>query len=180
MIEAEDPDRLSTYVVRSEDPDNAQAGLHTRTTGFNKYLGWYYGSKDGELGAWADNLHANSPSRRIAISEYGAGANTTQHALNPPRPEPGGSWHPEEYQALFHEAYAIAAGDTVTVLARRPEALADLADLADQVNVVAGDATSHKDVAKAMVGQDVVISALGRSTSVRADDLFTRAAPRRR
>lgn len=43
-------------------------------------------------------------------------------------------------------------------------------------NVVAGDATSHNDVAKAMIGQDVVISALGRSTSVRADDLFTRAA----
>ncbi|KOU73795.1 beta-galactosidase [Streptomyces sp. MMG1533] len=104
IVESEDPDRLSTYAVRSEDPDNAQAGLHTQTTGFNKYLGWYYGSKDGELGAWADNLHANSPSRMIGISEYGAGANTTQHALNPPRPTPGGSWHPEEYQSLFHEA----------------------------------------------------------------------------
>ncbi|BBC37768.1 Beta-galactosidase [Streptomyces graminofaciens] len=104
IVDAEDPDRLSTYAVRSEDPDGAQAGLHTRTTGFNKYLGWYYGSKDSELGAWADNLHKNSPSRRIGISEYGAGANTTQHALNPPRPTPGGSWHPEEYQALFHEA----------------------------------------------------------------------------
>lgn len=104
IVESEDPDRLSTYAVRSEDPDDAQAGLHTQTTGFNKYLGWYYGSKDGELGAWADNLHANSPSRMIGISEYGAGANTTQHALNPPRPTPGGSWHPEEYQSLFHEA----------------------------------------------------------------------------
>ncbi|MFC8665203.1 NAD(P)-dependent oxidoreductase [Streptomyces sp. NPDC057199] len=67
---------------------------------------------------------------------------------------------------------AIAAGDTVTVLARRPEALADLAG---RVTVIAGDATSHEDVAKAMIGQDAVISALGRSTSVRADDLFTRA-----
>ncbi|WP_328222503.1 MULTISPECIES: glycoside hydrolase family 2 protein [unclassified Streptomyces] len=104
IIEAEDPDRLSTYAVRGEDPDNAQAGLHTRTTGFNKYYGWYYGSKDGDLGAWADNLHANSPSRKIAMSEYGVGASTTQHALNPPKPAPGGSWHPEEYQALFHEA----------------------------------------------------------------------------
>ncbi|WP_433621993.1 NAD(P)-dependent oxidoreductase [Nocardia sp. CA-120079] len=68
---------------------------------------------------------------------------------------------------------ALRAGDTVTVLARRPEALDDLAD---RVTVVAGDATSHNDVAKAMAGQDAVISALGRSTSVRADDLFTRAA----
>ena len=68
---------------------------------------------------------------------------------------------------------AIAAGDTVTVLARRPGALEDLAG---QVTVVAGDATSHEDVAKAMTGQDAVVSALGRRTSVRADDLFTRAA----
>ena len=68
---------------------------------------------------------------------------------------------------------ALAAGDTVTVLARRPEALEDLAD---RVTVVAGDATSRSDVAKAMVGQDAVVSALGRSTSIRADDLFTRAA----
>ncbi|MBP5865099.1 glycoside hydrolase family 2 protein [Streptomyces sp. LBUM 1476] len=104
IVEAEDPDRLSTYAVRGEDPDNAQAGLHTQTTGFNKYYGWYYGSKDGDLGAWADNLHANSPSRRIAMSEYGVGASTTQHELNPPKPAPGGSWHPEEYQSLFHEA----------------------------------------------------------------------------
>ncbi|MFE6624419.1 DUF4982 domain-containing protein [Streptomyces sp. NPDC057740] len=74
-------------------------------TGFNKYLGWYYGSKDGELGAWADTLHTNAPSRRIAVSEYGAGANPSQHALNRPRAAPGGSWHPEEYQAQFHEAY---------------------------------------------------------------------------
>lgn len=104
IIEAEDPDRLSTYAVRGEDPDDAQSGLHTQVTGFNKYYGWYYGSKDGDLAAWADNLHTTSLSRRIALSEYGVGANPTQHALNPPKPDPGGSWHPEEYQSLFHEA----------------------------------------------------------------------------
>ncbi|GGQ90871.1 NAD(P)-dependent oxidoreductase [Streptomyces aurantiogriseus] len=68
---------------------------------------------------------------------------------------------------------ALQSGDRVTVLARRPEALEDLAD---RITVVAGDATSQHDVAKAMAGQDAVISALGRSTSVRADDLFTRAS----
>ncbi|WP_234312036.1 glycoside hydrolase family 2 protein [Streptomyces griseus] len=104
IIASEDPDRLSTYAVRGEDPDDAQTGLHTQVAGFNKYYGWYYGSKDGDLGAWADNLHTHSPSRRIAVSEYGVGANTGQHALNPPKPAPGGSWHPEEYQSLFHEA----------------------------------------------------------------------------
>ncbi|MCI4039978.1 NAD(P)H-binding protein [Streptomyces sp. TRM75563] len=68
---------------------------------------------------------------------------------------------------------ALAAGDTVTVLARRPEALDDVDG---RVRVVAGDATSQDDVARAIAGQDVVISALGRSTSVRADGLFSRAA----
>lgn len=68
---------------------------------------------------------------------------------------------------------AIEHGDEVTVLARRPEALADLVS---RVTVIAGDATSAEDVATAMDGQGAVISALGRSTSIRADALFTRAA----
>jgi hypothetical protein len=66
IIAAEDPDRLSTYAVRGEDPDDARTGLHTQVTGFN--------------------LHTGSPARRIAVSEYGVGANTSQHALNPPKP----------------------------------------------------------------------------------------------
>jgi hypothetical protein len=37
--------------------------------------------------------------------------------------------------------------------------------------LAAGDATSQQDVAKAMIGRDAVVSALGRSTSVRADGL---------
>ncbi|WP_436701933.1 NAD(P)-dependent oxidoreductase [Nocardioides sp. BYT-33-1] len=69
--------------------------------------------------------------------------------------------------------HALTAGDAVTVLARRPEALADLAD---RVTVLTGDATSAADVAAAMAGQDAVISALGRGKSVRADGLFSTAA----
>ncbi|MFF5367147.1 NAD(P)H-binding protein [Streptomyces sp. NPDC013187] len=42
--------------------------------------------------------------------------------------------------------------------------------------MVAEDATSSYDVAKAVAGRDVVVSALGGSTSVRAGDLFTRAS----
>ncbi|MFJ9742871.1 NAD(P)-dependent oxidoreductase [Streptomyces sp. NPDC101166] len=68
---------------------------------------------------------------------------------------------------------AVEGGDAVTVLARRPEALDDVAD---RVRVVAGDATSYADVVAATRGQDAVVSALGRGTSLRADDLFTRAA----
>lgn len=68
---------------------------------------------------------------------------------------------------------ALRAGDSVTVLARNPVALADLAD---QITVVAGDATSYADVAAAAAGQDAIVSALGRSTSIRADELFSRSA----
>ncbi|MEU0057822.1 NAD(P)H-binding protein [Streptomyces sp. NPDC006334] len=68
---------------------------------------------------------------------------------------------------------AVAGGDAVTVLARRPQALDDVVD---RIRVVAGDATSYADVVAATAGQDAVVSALGRGTSLRADDLFTRAA----
>ncbi|MFF3767415.1 glycoside hydrolase family 2 TIM barrel-domain containing protein [Streptomyces sp. NPDC001922] len=102
IVETEDPERISTYAVAGGgDPALAR---HTQTTGHNVYYGWYTGSKDGDLGRWADDRHADAPDRKIAVSEYGAGANTTQHALNPAKPDPGGAFHPEEYQALYHEA----------------------------------------------------------------------------
>nr|WP_064569844.1 NAD(P)-binding oxidoreductase [Gordonia sp. LAM0048] len=68
---------------------------------------------------------------------------------------------------------ALEHGDEVTALARRPEAFDHLSH---RVEVVAGDATSAGDVTRAMHGQDAAISALGRSTSVRADALFSRSA----
>ncbi|MCP9206737.1 glycoside hydrolase family 2 protein [Streptomyces sp. NEAU-Y11] len=102
IVETEDPERISTYAVAGGR--DRELGKHTRTTGYNVYFGWYGGSKDGEMGRWADDLHTSAPDRRIAVSEYGAGANTAQHALNPARPESGGPFHPEEYQALYHEA----------------------------------------------------------------------------
>jgi putative NADH-flavin reductase len=69
--------------------------------------------------------------------------------------------------------FALKAGDTVTVLVRQPAAMVDLPD---KVKVRVGDATSRTDLAQAMAGHDVVVSAVGRRTSMRADGLFTRAA----
>ena len=40
----------------------------------------------------------------LCVSEYGAGANVEQHEENPEQPKADGQWHPEEYQALLHEA----------------------------------------------------------------------------
>jgi len=68
---------------------------------------------------------------------------------------------------------ALQAGDTVTVLARRPQALEEWKG---KITVHAGDATSEADMVQAMRGVDAVISALGTGQSLRANELFTRAA----
>ncbi|KAA2261541.1 glycoside hydrolase family 2 protein [Solihabitans fulvus] len=101
-VTAEDPDRISTYAHAGGDGSNLIT--HTATAGFNKYYGWYGGALP-DFGSWADTLHANQPSRAIAVSEYGAGASIYQHQDNPPTPVWNSGWHPEEYQALFHESY---------------------------------------------------------------------------
>ncbi|KND43030.1 NAD(P)-dependent oxidoreductase [Streptomyces stelliscabiei] len=68
---------------------------------------------------------------------------------------------------------ALRAGDSVTAFVRNPAALGDLAA---KVTVATGDATSHRDLLAASAGHDAIVSALGRSTSIRADELFTRSS----
>ena len=53
---------------------------------------------------------------------------------------------------------ALGAGDKVTALARRPEALAEFGE---KINVVAGDVLDPSAVSRAVAGAEVVISALG-------------------
>lgn len=53
---------------------------------------------------------------------------------------------------------ALDAGDKVTALARRPEALAEFGD---EITVVGGDVLDRATVAQAVDGAEVVISALG-------------------
>jgi beta-galactosidase len=101
IVNAEDPDRFSTYAHNG----SISSGLnnHTELMGYNRYHGWYYGSYN-DFGGFVDNLHSTFPNRRIAISEYGAGASVVQHQENPPKPTTTSGFHPEEYQALLHEA----------------------------------------------------------------------------
>jgi len=68
---------------------------------------------------------------------------------------------------------ALDADDEVTVLARHPQALEDVAH---RIAVVPGDATVVDDVQRVMEGQDAVIATLGRGRSVRPDGLFSAAA----
>ncbi|MDA1362480.1 NAD(P)H-binding protein [Glycomyces luteolus] len=68
---------------------------------------------------------------------------------------------------------AVRSGDSVTAFVRDPGALAELGG---QVALAKGDAKSQRDVAAAAAGHDAIVSALGRSTSMQADELFTRAS----
>ena len=66
----------------------------------------------------------------------------------------------------------LAAGYSVTALVRTPEAYS----YASQVRVVKGDAFSPQAVAEALVGADVVMSALG-AKSLKKEDVLERAVP---
>ena len=103
LVAQEDPTRPSTSAANASDDE--PSNWCTELNSFNKYFGWYNG-KLGELGAWADEIHAKYPNRRLGISEYGAGASIYQHSEEPVRePANAGHYHPEEYQNLFHETY---------------------------------------------------------------------------
>ncbi|MDR7299285.1 beta-galactosidase [Pelomonas aquatica] len=104
LAKREDPSRLTSY-AHCCAPDDHPMALQTDLASYNRYWGWYDGQfKD--IGPWADKMHAKLPNKPIGLGEYGAGASAIQQEDPPRRPEPGGRWHPEQYQALFHETYA--------------------------------------------------------------------------
>ncbi|HEX6765164.1 MAG TPA: glycoside hydrolase family 2 TIM barrel-domain containing protein, partial [Polyangiaceae bacterium] len=105
LVRTEDPTRLSTY-AQCCTSDTGGLPAHSDVVGYNTYYGWYdaFGTA-AQFGAWADNLHAQRPTWKIGISEYGAGAGITQHAENPVQPDPYGTPHPEEWQNLVHETH---------------------------------------------------------------------------
>jgi len=100
LAKTEDPSRLTTAATYSDD-------VLTKITdlmGWNKYYGWYGKNDNVEmLGKWADKMHNLNPNFRIAVSEYGAGASINQHEEELIKPSPSGKWHPEAWQATFHE-----------------------------------------------------------------------------
>ena len=105
VVHQEDPSRPSTYA--SNHDANDSKNWHTDVVAFNRYNGWYNGEL-AEFAPWLDRARADHPQARFGMSEFGAGASILQHAENPPRPDPRGPWHPEEYQNLYHEAYWAA------------------------------------------------------------------------
>jgi beta-galactosidase len=115
------PDPTSTVqslnaLARVEDPSWLTAlatfsgvdGMTLRSTtdviGYNVYLGWYMGSPS-DFPDYIDSLHQSLSGRPLAVSEHGAGASVRQHQSPPSKPDPGGPFHPGEWQSLFHETY---------------------------------------------------------------------------
>jgi beta-galactosidase len=102
LAHEEDPSRPTAYANCCAPIDGPQAS-HTDAVGSNVYYGWYDG-QFGDLGPFLDGNHAKRPGTPLSVSEYGAGASALHQEDPPQRPQPGGRWHPEQYQALYHEA----------------------------------------------------------------------------
>ena len=72
---------------------------------WNIYTGWYNGTVEN----FGTNINSyRGSSRKMGVSEYGAGANINQHMENPvlgTDVKANGEFHPEEYQSYFHESY---------------------------------------------------------------------------
>ncbi|MEF9949638.1 MAG: glycoside hydrolase family 2 TIM barrel-domain containing protein [Mucinivorans sp.] len=96
----EDPNRLT---VGASNQDGA-LNFVTDLIGFNMYLGWY-GGIPADIGAWGASVRKDFPKLKVGISEYGAGASIYQHQDSLLKPIANSYWHPEEWQAYFHEQY---------------------------------------------------------------------------
>ena len=96
-----DPSRPTVYshcCVADDDP----IAMHSDVVSYNRYFGWYGGDAK-DLGPWADALHAKLPNRVFGVSEYGAGGSINDQEDPPSRPATTSYWHPEQYQAQYHE-----------------------------------------------------------------------------
>jgi beta-galactosidase len=104
-IVANGEDQTRPAIAATCTSELPQMNKITDLLGWNIYPGWYsgWGSKD-DFGKSLDSRRQDSRHGGFCVSEYGAGANTTQHEQNPKQPKTDGQWHPEEWQATVHEA----------------------------------------------------------------------------
>ncbi len=99
IVKSEDPSRITTA---ASFIDKADINEITDIIAWNKYFGWY-GGDASLIGKWADDIHKINPALKIGVSEYGAGASIFQHEENLVQPTPNSYWHPEAWQAHYHE-----------------------------------------------------------------------------
>lgn len=95
-------DRLRLTVASSVQ-DGGINGI-TDLIGFNQTFGW----GDGDLAdfdEWGRDVRRHFPQLKIGLSAYGAGASIFQQGEALAKPDRDGSFHPEQWQSLFHEVY---------------------------------------------------------------------------
>jgi beta-galactosidase len=97
-----DPSRPTVYAHCCQADDHPKA-MVTDVIGFNRYFGWYPDQSGTTIGEWAERFHTARPERPFAVSEYGAGASVLHQQDPPGAVVPASGWHPEQYQALYHE-----------------------------------------------------------------------------
>jgi hypothetical protein len=102
VMHEEDTSRPTVYANCCVPIDGPQAS-HSDLLGSNVYFGWY-DKVFADLGPWLAANHGLRPATPQAVSEYGAGASVLQQEDPPRRPTAASHWHPEQYQALYHEA----------------------------------------------------------------------------
>lgn len=100
VVKEIDPNRI---VVAASCRSGQSFNLVTEQMAFNSYPGWYHEFSPPAMEEGIEKRSAEV-GKRIAISEYGAGANIAHHTEGVPvQPAPRGPFHPEEYQAFIHE-----------------------------------------------------------------------------
>jgi beta-galactosidase len=101
VAEAQTLDGHRLTAGATDTPVDESYNRLTDVIAVNRYDGWYYGEL-GDFGPRLDADHARLGPRALAVSEYGAGGNPDQHQVPPARPQFGGPFHPEEWQAEAH------------------------------------------------------------------------------
>ena len=101
----------SRIVVAATDHNNRPYNQVPDALCFNTYPGWY-GGKAADMAGKISKIFEEFGRRRVALSEYGAGANPAQHMEGTPRiSQASGPVHPEEYQDVVHEEDYAAIKD---------------------------------------------------------------------
>lgn len=98
IAHAEDPHR---YTTGASNSDNSPLNDIPDIMAYNTYPGWYWA--DPATMQYAIDWKHRPDKQPLAVSEYGAGASIRHHGFLTEHPEPGGDYHPEEWQAYCHE-----------------------------------------------------------------------------
>lgn len=98
LAHEEDPSRLTTA---ASNRYGETLNDITDVMAWNRYDGWY-SNTPATLEKWVTEEHRRNPRRKIAISEYGAGASLNHQEEHVKQPVANSYWHPESWQTYFH------------------------------------------------------------------------------